>query len=170
MEIFSTVKFFAVSGSSCSSLPALECFALPGDGGCTVVDIPEAFIKWNMLRKLIEAAGFDCRSCHLRFFDGVQKTMTCCSEPCLSCLSLHSVFAGSSIIACIVVGAFRSVADAIGARIVVPIESDFWILDWAAELQRSYLCLDCKLDHHEFLMDVDLRICLDFEHILFPSF
>ena len=168
--MFNTVKFFSVSSSSYSSLPALECFALPGDGGCTVVDIPESFVEKNMLQKLIEAAGFDCRSCHLRFFDGVQKTMTCCSEPCLSCLSLHSVFAGSSIIACIVVGAFRSVADAIGARIVVLIESDSLVVDSGAELQRSYLCLDCKLDRHEFLMDVDSRICLDFEHILFPSF
>jgi len=168
--MFNTVRFFSVSSSSCSSLPALECFALLGDGGCTIVDIPESFVERNMLRKLIEAAGFDCRSCHLCFFDGVRKTMTCYSEPCLSCLPLRSAFAGSSIIACIVVGAFQSVADAIGARIVVPIESDFLALDWGAELQRSYLCLDCKLDHHEFLMDVDSRICLDFERILFPGF
>jgi hypothetical protein len=168
--MFNTVKFFSVSSSSCSSLPILECFALPGDDGCTIVGIPESSAERNMLRKLIEAAGFDCRSCHLRFFDGVQKMMTCYSELCLSCLSLHSVFAGSSIIACIIVAAFRSDADAIGVRIVVPIESDFLELDSDAELQRSYLCLDCKLDRRAFLMDASSRICLDFEHILFPGF
>lgn len=155
---------------SCSSPPALECFALPGDGGCTIVDISDSFVDLSRLQKLIGAAGHDCMSCHLRFFDGVQRSWTCCSEQCLRCLPLHSISAGSSIIACIVVVASQSVAGAVGARIVVPIETGFWVPDWAAALQQSYLCLGCKLDHHGFLMGADSRICSDFERILFLSF